>query len=134
MNYFEFTQKRKEQYNSFPMFCSFNETHFTEWMARVGAKDKSEILHIGFSMFVHKDKQKDFIDMRDGLEKELEDALKDTYFFRSAIRYELNNREYCITNDATEAIQSLWLSFEDFTDEQKEILKQEKKRAIELAF
>ena len=48
--------------------------------------------------------------------------------FREMIRCELANHEACITDDYTDALQSLGLTWEGLTEEQKKITKEELKK------
>lgn len=51
--------------------------------------------------------------------------------FREMIRYELANHEACITCDYTEALSSLDMTYDELTEEQKQIVKEELKKQID---
>lgn len=51
--------------------------------------------------------------------------------FRKMVSYELANHEACITCDYRDALDSLGLRFEELTEEQKQIVKEELKKQID---
>lgn len=51
--------------------------------------------------------------------------------FRKMVSYELANHEACITCDYTDALESLDLKFEELTEEQRQIVKEELKKQTE---
>lgn len=51
--------------------------------------------------------------------------------FREMIKYELANHEACITCDYTETLSSLDMTYDELTEEQKQIVKEELKKQID---
>ena len=65
------------------------------------------------------------------IEKSFNKAKEDIEVFRKMVSYELANHEACITCDYIEALDSLGMKFENLTEEQKRIVKEELKRQID---
>ena len=65
------------------------------------------------------------------IEKSFKKAQENTEVFRKMISYELANHEACITYDYRDALDSLGLTFNKLTEEQKRIVKQELNKQIE---
>lgn len=65
------------------------------------------------------------------IEKSFSKAQNNAEVFRDMISCELANHEACITCDYREALASLGMKFENLTDEQKRIVKEELKKQID---
>ena len=65
------------------------------------------------------------------IEKSFMKAKENTEVFRKMISYELANHEACITYDYRDALDSLGLTFNKLTEDQKRIVKQELNKQIE---
>lgn len=80
-------------------------------------------------------KDKSIIEKAHGFIKHIEEsfskAQENVEVFRNMICYELANHESCITCDYRDALDSLGMKFENLTDEQKRIVKEELKKQID---
>lgn len=65
------------------------------------------------------------------IEKEFKKLKLNNDTFRAMIKYELANHEACITCDCTEALNSLGMEYDELTDEQKRIVKEELNKQID---
>lgn len=64
------------------------------------------------------------------IEKEFKKLKSNNDTFREMIRSELANHEACITCDYTEALNALGMEYDELTDEQKRIVKEELNKQI----
>ena len=58
----------------------------------------------------------DFLERSD---RELAEAMKDDDFLYDAFNYELANHEFCYTDDISDALDALGLSWEQIKDDQR---------------
>lgn len=65
------------------------------------------------------------------IEKEFKKLKSSNDTFREMIRSELANHEACITCDYTEALNALGMEYEELSDEQRNIVKEELKKQID---
>lgn len=65
------------------------------------------------------------------IEKEFKKLKSNNDTFREMIRSELANHEACITCDYTEALNALGMEYDELTDEQKRIVKEELNKQID---
>lgn len=65
------------------------------------------------------------------IEESFSNARNNTEVFRKMISYELANHEACITCDYRDALASLGMKFENLTEEQRRIVKEELKKQID---
>ena len=65
------------------------------------------------------------------IEESFNKAKENKDVFRKMVAYELANHEACITCDYRDALDSLGLKFEELTEEQKRVVKEELKKQID---
>jgi hypothetical protein len=116
--------RHQSDVDNFPMFFAFNNKQFAEGMAKFGLTpdDTDKIYSLGMASgyYLKTDAEK-LHEMFDRHAEELESAMKDPDFAKSAFRWELNNHEYCITHDISDTLDSLGLTEEEVAN--SEILK-----------
>ena len=95
--------KKSHPFYSVVSFCYVNDNNIV--------KDQIKI---------YKHLEKNFIKLKNNNEK-----------FREMISYELSNHEACISCEATTTLDSLGLSYEELTEEQKHIVTEELNKQIE---
>lgn len=110
MDYSTMKKELQAELNNFPMMFAFSEAQFTEGMEKLGVTSPDELQGIGGSGAIRKSDSKKFTDMLISQGRKLEQALEDPEFLYGAIRYELNNHEYCITGDASDALTALGIT------------------------
>jgi hypothetical protein len=121
MDYQELKNKHREKVNNFPMFFAFSEKQFAEGMEKLGLNpdDTDKIYKIGGGGFIRKSDSKDFGDMLDGFNRDLQELIADDDALHEALVYELGNHEYCITGDPTDALGVLNLSTDDLKKDER---------------
>lgn len=111
--YNQLEAEHAELFNKFPMFFAFSNEQFNEGMKKLNVTDKADLYSISGGGFIRKTDSKALDELLTRMETEMQTALKDDTFLLSAIKYELGNREYCITYDATETLETLGFSYDD---------------------
>lgn len=115
--YFEFKKKQENLINNFEgLFWAFSEEQFKNGVKKVNATPENKIVSIGAGGYILKNKLKEFKDLNENNSKELKEKLKDKDFFYDAVLYELDNHEYCITGDESDALGTLGIN-ENFINE-----------------
>ena len=107
--------------NAFPIFFAFDTKQFNEGLQKLNTS-ASEVLKIGGGGYIRAVDLRQFQQLFDDYNAELQRSLCDPDFFYFAVRYELANHEYGYTYDAGEALRALGLRFSDLTQAQSEIL------------
>ena len=121
MNYLELKEKQSHELNNFPMMWAFNEKQFNEGLERLRAT-KENLCRIPGGGFIKKTDAKAFEDMFIRHRQEMDAAISDDEFLTEALTYELSNHEYCITWDATDALNTLGIDRDNMDDRTKKCL------------
>ena len=109
-NYQELKQAHSKDIDNFGgIFFAFNQEQFKEGMekVRLTISDTKEIFSLGAGGYIRKDKSKDFEDMLERHTKERQELKKEEKTLLSALVYELQNHEYCISGDTEPALNAL---------------------------
>lgn len=111
MVYQELKQKHQEDINNFEgLFFAFNQEQYREGIVKVGASKDNKIINIGAGGYILKSQYQAFLDMFKRHKKELQDLKNQENLLIDAIAYELNNHEYGISWDVTDALDVLGLT------------------------
>jgi len=116
MKYSEFTKKRQEELSLFPMKFAFNQEQFGKVLQFFGMTEdeaKEKLCKTSSGGFIRKSDKQALKDLYTKLEQEKTKALEDDSFMIEAIKYELMNHEYCVTEDPYDALNALGLDAED---------------------
>lgn len=116
MKYLEIKEKMRRELNEFEgIFFAFTQPQLKKEMQRFGldSKETSQILSLGAGTFVLKSKRKEFDEIFERHQREMERIKENEDLLLEAISYELRNHEFCITHDETDALESLGLTKED---------------------
>ncbi len=112
-SYAELLRRQQEEINAFPCFFAFNESQLKVGMEKLGVSSKDELYAgLGGMLYRKADSEK----LRDLLERhgyELSEALKDDSFLLAAFKYEMANREYCVSYEASEVVEPLGFTVEE---------------------
>ena len=117
--YAQLRARQQKETDDFPMFFAFSNEQFAEGMRKFGLSpdDTGKIYKLGNTggFYLRTDaEQLHAMFERHG--QELTVAMKDKDFAVGAFRYQLNNHEYCITYDSSDALAALGLTDEDLTN------------------
>lgn len=133
MNYQELKKQISDSVSNFEgMFFAFSQSQLDEGMKKIGVTDKSLLVTLGAGCVIKKDRVQAFHEMNLKSDKDLKDFLNASYEnFYPAIKYELNNHEFCITGNSTDALDSLGLEYKDLLPFQVEALRKAKKEIMD---
>ncbi len=126
--YTELKKSQSEDINNFEgLFFAFNTKQLKEGMEKCGITETSSIVAIGAGGYMRKDRLQAFEDMLDRHEQELKELKKNEKALLTALVYELQNHEFCITGDPTDALSVLNLTKEEVP---KELLRKAMRLAV----
>lgn len=119
-SYVQMKRRHQEEFNNFPCFFAWSDSQFDEGLKKLVVKNaKEELYHGGNGMFYRKSDAHKLSEMIKRNGKELDEALRnDDDFLYQAVRYELANHEFCITEEWDDVLFALGLDKEEvFADE-----------------
>ncbi len=100
---------QKEIDNFEGIFFAFNREQFEKGVEKIGLKDGEKVVNIGFGGYLKKSRVQDWVDMFKRHKKEKKERLKNEKLLIDALVYELNNYEYCSSNDIDAVLNALQL-------------------------
>lgn len=118
--YIEMKERHIKEIIDLPMFFAFNDEQFKRGMEKLGLKETDTHLVYrypgtgGYHRCADSDKLRD---MSNRHWKEMSDALQDEDFAEQALTYELENHEYNITGDVTDALFAIGLDEETVSND-----------------
>ena len=101
------------------IFYAFNLTQFEEGMEKIGLDpidDVKLVQSIFGGGYIIKTRVKDFISMMNTHDEERKALKKDHKVLLEGLVYELGNHEYCLTEDADDALNALGIEEKDLPD------------------
>ena len=131
-----YTQQKKRHQDEISgfdgLFWAFSNEQLEEGKKKISIAlgitcENKDLIGIGAGGFILRTQIKAFKDCMNRQAQERKDLKKDAKIFFNALVYELNNHEYCITYDATDALESLGLTKDDVD---ADILKKACKESI----
>lgn len=139
--------RQHAEFNAFPLGAAFSNEQFDEMMKKWGLRpdDTDKILSIGYGSFIRKSDREALHEMVNRQAKEMDEAMKDIEFFKSAALYEMCNHEYGINMQADfDVINALGFNVEysdggelekcaEMTEEQKAAYLEARKEYYRLA-
>jgi len=114
--YYELKEQQSKELNDFEgIFFAFNNAQFEKGMVKIGLRkeDTKQIYSIGAGGYILKTRMQAFKNMFDRHSAEKAELKKDRKLLLDALIFELNNHEYCITWDISDALEALELKKED---------------------
>lgn len=112
MTYKDFLNKKPKDKDIEGLFFAFNQKQFEEGCEKVGASKDNKVVSIGAGGYILKSELENFRNTIDENKKSLKELLRDKKFAEEAFEYELNNTEYCITQNENDALRQLGIEFE----------------------
>lgn len=117
-SYQELKARQAKELNDFEgIFFAFNDKQFKEGMEKIGYNNndnlKNKIFSLGAGGYIRKDRSEEFHAMFERHNKEKENRRKEEKFLLESLIYELQNHEYCITYDPSDALDALGYNKED---------------------
>ena len=111
--YQEQKKRHRDEFNTFDgIFFAFSNEQMKEGIEKFGVNENNKIVNIGVGGFVLKSRLQDFKDLLKRQDAERSQLRKDEKELISAIVYELQNHEYCITGNPDDALEALGLTRE----------------------
>lgn len=124
--YDEMIQRQQEEFNAFPLGAAFNDEQFAEMMEKWGltANDTDKIVRLGDTgCFLRKSDREEFWAMRRRHDREMREAIAadedGTGFIYEMFRSELDNHEYRLTLDMTDALEALGMTLDEVKEDAK---------------
>ena len=114
--YEEFKDEHGKKLNSFEgIFYAFSDDQFNEGMQKIGlAPDELKaICSIGNGGYMLKTRRKDFHEMVNSFDADMSAMRKDRKCLLEALTYELKNHEFGYTGDASDALDSLGIKYNE---------------------
>jgi len=116
-SYLSMINRQQELVNNFKgIGFAFSNKQFTEMCLKLGIKEneaKEKLYSIGGGGYLLKSVAKDFYNIIDNNNEELENAMKDSNFAYSMFNYELNNHEYVVTYSIDSTLDALGLEYDE---------------------
>lgn len=97
--YREMRERHRKEYNDFPIGAAFSKEQLAEEKRKLGVKDDSELLGIGFGCFIRKRDRRAYRTMTRRMRREMDKAMLNEEFATGAFEYEAANHEYHINPD-----------------------------------
>ena len=125
-SYRELKEAKTKLYNDFSskyihwIFASTDEK-LAEELKKLGL-NRDDVLSIGMGGYLKKEALSDYKKLLKELGNMWDEIKDDDKLLKSAFKYELANREYCITEDLGPTLDALNVSFEEINND-KRILK-----------
>lgn len=113
MKYTDIKKQQQNEIDNFPMFFAFNNKQFDEGMQKLGVADKNELCSTPYGGFIRKKDKDNLRALLLRQREERESRLKDREFLIDALVYELNNHEFCYTQDPENALEALGISLDN---------------------
>lgn len=112
--YRQMSKRHQSEFNNFPCFFAFSMKQFEEGMEKLGVKSESELYQGIGGMFYRRTDAPKLHEIIERNHNEMQEALhKDMDFLYHAVRYELANHEFCITEDWEPTLDTLGLEAEE---------------------
>lgn len=122
-NYIEMKKQHEKEVNEFPMFFAFSKKQFNEGMKKLGLdpSETNKIYRAGDTGgFYRKSDASAFHEMFKRHEDEKNNAIAtDDTFIYNMFRYELGNHEYVITEDISDTLAALGLTFDEINNDKR---------------
>jgi len=127
--YKELTARQQKEVNEFEgIFFAFSNEQLEEGLKKVNATNaKEEIYSLSSGGYIRKDRSKEFHKMLKRQDEEIKHRKKEEKFLFDSLVYELQNHEFCITYNVTDALDALGYDIKDIPTE---LLKKACKRAL----
>lgn len=123
--YSTFRQRQQDIVNKFPIGAAFSKEQQVQMMHRWGLEDtpedRAKVIYIGAGCFVQKKDYKAMQDMFAAIEKERAEYLAQDEGYRDALEYEFGNHECQISNEWTEGLEALGMTWEELTEHQRKM-------------
>lgn len=115
-SYIDLKARQAKELNDFEgIFFAFNNEQFKKGMEEIGlaVDDTKQIYSLGAGGYIRKDRSKAFNAMFKRHSEEKNTRKQEEEFLFDSLVYELNNHEFCITCDPTEALEALGYTKEE---------------------
>ena len=119
--YKQLRDQLQKQYDALPIKYAFSEMQFKNILKEfeTEAGGRVRLLHIGHGAYILAQDEKLIDKFLESSDRELAEAMKDDDFLYDAFNYELANHECCYTDDITDTLDALGLTWEQIKDDQR---------------
>ena len=119
--YKQLRDQLQKQYDALPIKYAYSEIQFKNMLKQfeTEAGGRVRLLYIGQGAYILAQDEKLIDEFLKSSDRELAEAMKDDDFLYDAFNYELANHEFCYTDDISDALDALGLSWEQIKDDQR---------------
>ena len=119
--YKQLRDQLQKQYDALPIKYAFSEMQFKNMLKQfeTEAGGRVRLLYIGQGAYIQVQDEKLIDDFLERSDRELSEAMKDDDFLYDAFNYELANHEFAYTDDISDALDALGLSWEQIKDDKR---------------
>ena len=119
--YKQLRDQLQKQYDALPIKYAFSEMQFKNILKEfeTEAGERVRLLHIGHGAYILAQDEKLIDEFLERSNRELSEAIKDDEFLYDAFNYELANHEFCYTDDITDTLDALGLTWEQIKDDKR---------------
>lgn len=111
------------------LFFAFSAEQVEKWLKKINTTE-DKIVPIWGGWYLKADKIEEYKNFLSNNDKQYSEFLADEENLFDAFKYELWNHEFIISYDFDDALDALWLSYNELTPRQLEILKKAKDEYI----
>lgn len=109
--------------NNFPLFAAFTTDDFIKGKEKLGVKDESELLTLGYNTYIRKSDKDEFNNIFETYRKLKNEKIKNDLtgdgFIYDMFLYEMQNHEFCITGDISDTLDALNISNDAFESDSR---------------
>lgn len=119
--YKQLKDQLQKQYDALPIKYAYSEMQFKNMLKQFETETggRVRLLHIDRGAYILAQDEKLIDEFLESSDRELAEAMKDDDFLYDAFNYELANHEFCYTDDVSDALDALGLSWEQIKDDQR---------------
>lgn len=119
--YKQLKDQLQKQYDALPIKYAFSEMQFKNILKEfeTEAGGRVRLLHIDHGAYILAQDEKLIDEFLERSDRELSEAMKDDEFLYDAFNYELANHEFCYTDDISDALDALGLTWEQIKDDKR---------------
>lgn len=119
--YKQLKDQLQKQYDALPIKYAYSEMQFKNMLKQfeTEAGGRVRLLHIGHGAYILAQDEKLIDEFLERSDRELSEAMKDDDFLYDAFNYELANHEFCYTDDISDALDALGLTWEQIKDDKR---------------
>ena len=119
--YKQLKDRLQKEWNALPVKYEFGSDQFNKMMLDFGHTKENpvKVISIGYGGYIRADDEALIDEFLERSDRELLEAMRDDAFLYDAFNYELSNHEFCYTDDITDTLDALGLTWEQIKDDKR---------------